>query len=55
LNLIPEDTMYHSTHLMEKLIDMGKKVIRFPLNGTWIDIGNPQEYKRANELVEHIH
>ena len=55
LKLIPEDTMFHSTHLMEKLIDMGKKVIRFPLNGTWIDIGNPQEYKRANELVSHMH
>lgn len=55
LELIPEDTMFHSTHLMEKLIDMGKKVIRFPLNGTWIDIGNPQEYKRANELVSHMH
>lgn len=55
LDYIPEDTMFHSTHLMEKLIEAKKKVIRFPLNGTWIDIGNPQEYKRANELVEHIH
>ena len=46
--------MFHSTDLIEKLIANNKKVIRFPLNGTWIDIGNPQEYKRANELVEHI-
>ena len=55
LDYIPEEMMFHSTHLMEKLIEEGKKVIRFPLNGTWIDIGNPQEYKRANELVEHVH
>ena len=55
LDYIPEDTMFHSTHLMEKLIEVGKKVIRFPLNGTWIDIGNPQEYKRANDLVGHIY
>lgn len=55
LDFIPKDTMFHSTHLMEKLIQFGKKVIRFPLNGTWIDIGNPQEYKRANELVGHMH
>lgn len=54
LDYIPEDTMFHSTDLIEKLIAINKKVIRFPLNGTWIDIGNPQEYKRANELVEHI-
>lgn len=55
IDYIPEDTLFHSTHLMEKLIGDGKKVIRFPLNGTWIDIGNPQEYKRANDIVEHMH
>lgn len=55
LSFIPEDKMFHSTDLIEALIAAGKRVIRFPLNGTWIDIGNPQEYKRANELVKHIH
>ncbi len=54
LDLIPEDTMFHSTDLLNAAVSAGKKVIRFPLNGTWIDIGNPQEYKRANELVKHI-
>lgn len=54
LNEIPEEVFYNATDLIEKLISEGKKVIRFPLNGTWIDIGNPQEYKRANELVSHI-
>lgn len=55
LGLIPEDTFFNATDLIEKLITEGKKVIRFPLNGTWIDIGNPQEYQKANELVKHIH
>ena len=54
LDEIPKDTFFHSTDLIEKLISEGKKVIRFPLNGTWIDIGNPQEYQKANELVKHI-
>lgn len=54
LDLIPEDTFFNATDLIEALIAAGKKVIRFPLNGTWIDIGNPQEYKRANELVGHM-
>jgi len=54
LNLIPENTFYNATDLIEALIAQGKKVIRFPLNGTWIDIGNPQEYQKANELVKHI-
>ena len=54
LTEIPEDTFFHATHLVEKLIAQGKKVIRYPLNGTWIDIGTPQEYERAKELVRHL-
>ena len=54
LDEIPDDTMFHSTDLIDKLISKGKKVIRFPLNGTWIDIGNPQDYQKANELVKHM-
>jgi len=54
LEEIPADTMFHATDLIEKLISEGKKVIRYPLNGTWIDIGNPQEYQKANDLVKHM-
>ena len=55
LDEIPNDTFFNATDLIEKLISEGKKVIRFPLNGTWIDIGNPQEYQKANELVKHLY
>lgn len=54
LEEIPEDSFFNATDLVEKLISEGMKVIRFPLNGTWIDIGNPQEYQKANELVNHM-
>ena len=54
LDEIPDDTFYNATDLVEKLIKEGKKVIRYPLNGTWIDIGNPQEYQKAQDLVKHI-
>ena len=54
LDEIPDDSFFNATDLIEKLISEGKKVIRFPLNGTWIDIGNPQEYQKANELVKHL-
>ncbi len=54
LNEIPDDTFFNATDLVEKLISEGKKVIRYPLNGTWIDIGNPQEYQRAKDLVTHL-
>ncbi len=54
LSEIPDDTFFNATDLIEKLISKGKTVIRYPLNGTWIDIGNPQEYQKANDLVKHI-
>lgn len=54
LDEIPDDTFFNATDLIEKLISEDKKVIRFPLNATWIDIGNPQEYQKANELVKHM-
>ena len=54
LDEIPENVFFNATDLIERLIVENKKVIRYPLNGTWIDIGNPQEYQKANELVKHI-
>ena len=54
LDEIPDNTFFNATDLVEKLIAEGKSVIRYPLNGTWIDIGNPQEYQKANDLVKHL-
>lgn len=54
LDVIPDDTFFNATDLIEKLITEGKNVIRYPLNGTWIDIGNPQEYQKAQDLVKHL-
>jgi NDP-sugar pyrophosphorylase family protein len=54
LDYIPTGEVFNATDLIEYLIRIGKQVIRYPLHGTWIDIGNPQEYQRANELVKHM-
>jgi dTDP-glucose pyrophosphorylase len=54
LNEVPNDAFFNATDLVEKLISENKRVIRYPLNGTWIDIGNPQEYQKANDLVKHL-
>lgn len=54
LNYIPEDKLFHSTDLVEALIAVGRKVVRFPIGGTWIDIGTPQEYRRANDMVKYL-
>lgn len=54
LDEIPVNTFFNATDLVKKLIAKGKKVIRYPLNGTWIDIGTPQEYQKAQDLVKHL-
>lgn len=51
---IPKDSFFNATDFMEKLIAKGRKVIRFPLSGFWIDIGNKQEYQKAQDLVKHL-
>lgn len=54
LKLIPEGQFFNATDFMELLMKKGYKVVCFPLNGTWIDIGNPQEYQKAKEIVKHM-
>lgn len=54
LELIPDETFFNATDMIDLLVKMNKKVIRFPLNGTWIDIGTPQEYQKANDLIKHM-
>lgn len=54
LRHIPEDEPYNITDLMSKLMETGGKLISFPILGYWMDIGNPEDYRKANEDVAHV-
>ena len=54
LDLIPADTFFNATDLIELLITQNKKVVRFPIHGYWIDIGNKDEYAKAQDIVRHL-
>lgn len=54
LDLIPDNVFYNATDFMEMLIEKNHKVIRYPLTGYWIDIGKPEDYQKAQELVKHL-
>ena len=54
LELIPSGKFFNATDFMELLVSRGKKVIRYPLTGYWIDIGKPVDYQKALEIVKHI-
>lgn len=54
LRYIPEGEVFNATDLIDTLASDGQKVIRYPLTGLWIDIGTPEEYHKAQELIKHI-
>lgn len=54
INMIPENEFYNATDLIDALVKNGSKVIRYPLKGTWIDIGTLSEYTKANDLAKHM-
>lgn len=54
LQFIPEDTFFNATDLIAALIEQKQTVIRYPLNGTWIDIGQHADLAKAQDLVKHL-
>lgn len=55
LKYIPQNEVFNATDLIDTLAADGQKVIRYPLTGLWIDIGTPEEYLKAQELIKHLH
>ena len=47
LKEIKKQTFLNATDLIKILIEKNKKVISYPFNGYWLDIGNPDDYNRA--------
>lgn len=54
LNLIPHNSFFNSTDLMEKLLQEGGKLISYPIRQYWLDIGKPEDYKKAQEDIKHL-
>lgn len=43
-----------ATDFIQRAIQDGRKIVRFPHSGYWIDIGNKQEYNKAIDFAKHI-
>lgn len=54
LKYIPEGKVFNATDLIEALAADNQTVIRYPLSSLWIDIGTPEEYRKAQELIKHL-
>jgi NDP-sugar pyrophosphorylase family protein len=52
LSLIPKDTFYDMPTLFDELIKNDKNVLSFPIHEYWLDIGQMDDFKRAqNEFI----
>lgn len=51
---IPQDAFYDMPTLFEKLIEVGEKTSVFPIHEYWLDIGQVDDYQRANEKYKEL-
>jgi dTDP-glucose pyrophosphorylase/CBS domain-containing protein len=49
---LAEGCKFNMTDLIERLIEQGKRVVSFPIHEYWLDIGQHDDYARANDDVE---
>ncbi len=42
------------TDFIESIIKLGKRVIRYPIVGYWVDIGKHEDYQKVQEIVMQI-
>lgn len=54
LKNVPSIGRTDATDLIEQSISQGMTVSLFPLNGTWIDVGTPADFRQANELIKYV-
>ena len=52
LKYIPKGEYMDATDLIERLISDGKRVSLFNIEGRWIDIGSPDDYRHACEIMK---
>ena len=54
VSLIPKNKFYNTTDLMELVINSGKKLISYPTEAYWLDIGSHEDYKKAQIDIERL-
>lgn len=54
LKMIPEETFFDITDLMDKALAMNLNLVTYPINGYWLDIGRYEDYNRAQEDIKHL-
>ena len=54
ISIIPKNTFFNATNLMEQAIKMGNNLIHYPIRGYWLDIGKHKDFEKAQKDISHI-
>ena len=54
LDMIPRDEFFDITDLIEKVLEMDHKILTYPINGYWLDIGKHEDFNKAQEDIKHL-
>jgi dTDP-glucose pyrophosphorylase len=54
LKQIKKNVPLNATDFINAMIKKGKKIIQNPIVGYWIDIGSPEDFRKAEEIIKHI-
>lgn len=54
VDLIPKNEHFNATDLMERLFQMKKKVVNYPILDYWLDIGKHHDYEKAQKDIKHL-
>ena len=54
IDLIPNDTFFNATDLIDKLISLGKTVMQYQMTEYWLDIGKVEDFKKAQNDIKNI-
>jgi len=55
IDLIPDDSLFHITHLMDKIKEKSGTIGVYPVSEkAWVDVGQWAEYRKALKVIEGI-
>lgn len=54
INELSRNEKCDTTDLMERLLQQGGKLTYFPIVGYWLDIGTPEEYQKAKDIIKYL-
>tara|TARA_B100000809_G_scaffold261076_1_gene309238 strand:+ start:40 stop:1080 length:1041 start_codon:yes stop_codon:yes gene_type:complete len=54
VELIPDHSFFNATDFLDKLIELNKKVLHYPIKRYWLDIGKHVDFEKAQRDVKSI-